>query len=77
MFEIKLSILVNKGRKIKEVNKHLTFSNVDEFVSFKRSFYTYVISKGWSREPRSANQCYRGSYTMTPYFILEGGSINA
>lgn len=68
---IKMDLMVNKGRKIKEVSKSLEFATVEEFGAYKQAFYAYLMSKGWKREPRSANQCYRGKFTLTPFFIKE------
>lgn len=69
--QINLSMLINKGRNIHEINKHLEFANLEEFASFKKSFYSTVIAKGWQRDRMSANQCHKGNLILTPYFIKE------
>ena len=69
--KIRLSIMVNKGRRIHDIVNYLEFDNVDDFADYKREFYEDLMDRGWSRSYVSANQCYKGNLTLTPYFIRE------
>jgi len=69
--KIRVSILINQGRKIHDIINHLEFENTDDFVDYKHDFYDNLFDRGWRRNGMSANQCYKGNLTLTPYFIRE------
>jgi len=68
---IKLSIMVNQGRRIHDIINHLEFDSIEDFADYKREFYEDLMDRGWSRSYVSANQCYKGNLVLTPYFIRE------
>jgi len=68
---IKLSIMINQGRRIHDIINHLEFDSVEDFADYKRKFYEDLMTRGWRKVYMSANQCYKGNLILTPCFIRE------